>query len=395
MNILFTSDHYLPTVNGIVHQMVIIKQELEKRGHKVIVVAPKCDNYDKVEKNVIYVPSVPFFMRPQDRLSAPFNKEIDNILDNLEIDIVHSHSILIGSFIGTKTAKKKKIPNVFTLHTPFQEYTKWLFPWLAGITPPITNLILQMSLKPFDLVIAPSKKAVRHLKRAKVKAPISMIHNGIELEKIKQIPAHLFLKKYKLNPDDPLLVLVGRIDRGKNVHLAIKAMKKVIQKFPKTKLMIIGDGLQRESMDRLIKRLKLGNNVFITGFIEHDLVISANKAATLALMTSDSDTLPTVAIEAIACGKSMVAVNDEAITAIIKNGMNGILTKKKAPEIATAIIKLLKTSHIRKGYEKNSLQIAPNFSVEKYVDELEKVYSELIHKKSSYGSKKKSEKDRE
>lgn len=377
MNILFVSDHYLPAVNGIVKQMITIKKELESRGHKVLVVAPKFDPESKEMKDVFHIPSLPFFIRPQDRLTIPFDRKIEKLLMATPIDIIHSHGFLSG-LLGIKIAHKKGIPQVVTLHTSFQEYSRWLLPWAKHLTPPITNWLSYLYFNQFDTVIAPSIKAVKALKKSQVKTPVATIHNGIEMTELEKISPDVFLKKYHLNKKNPLIILVGRIDIGKNVHLAIKAMKKIVKKIPDVQLAIIGDGHLRKRMKSLIKRSKLSENIFITGFLDHDMVMSANKAATLSIMTSDSDTLPTVAIEAIACGKPMVAVNDDAITCIIKHGVNGLLTTKDPGRIATAILKLLRNKKLRTKYSQACTKIAQEFSIESYVNKLQKLYEELI-----------------
>lgn len=380
MNILFVSDHYLPAVNGVVKQMVTIKEELERRHHKVIIVAPKYDRKSKRSEqieDILYLPSMPFFLRPQDRVSLPFYAKIEKKLLGMDIDVIHSHGFLSSS-LGMKIANEKGIPIVVTLHTSIQEYTRWLLPWAKRITPPITNWITHLYFNQFDTVIAPSIKAVKTLKKSKVTAPIVLMHNGIDIDHIRNIGPENFREKYGITRETPLVVIVGRIDFGKNVHLAIKAMKKVIKAVPDAKLAIIGDGTLRKKMESLIRKLKLQDNIFVTGFIDHDLVLSATQAATISLMTSDSDTLPTVAIEAISCGKPMVAVQDDAITAIIRHGDNGLLTSKDVNEIAAAIIRLLKNKKLRENYSKSCLKKCGKFSIGSYVNELELLYKNLI-----------------
>lgn len=377
MNILFVSDHYLTTVNGIVKQMDTIKHELERRHHKVMIMAPKSDPKAEQKEDVLYIQSMTSIIHPQDRMILPFDKKIKKKLMDMDIDIIHSHGFLAGIF-SIKIANEKGIPIVITLHTSIQEYTRWLLPWAKNITPPITNWLTQLYFDQFDTVIAPSIKAIKILEKSKVKVPISLIHNGIDLDQIRNISADAFREKYQIDSKTPLIIIVGRIDVGKNIHLAIKAMGKVVKTISNAKLAIIGDGNLRKKVQTIIKKQGLEKNVFITGFIDHDLVLSANKAATIGLMTSDSDTLPTVAIEAISCGKPMVAVRDDAITAIIQHGYNGLLTSKDPNEIAKAIIHLLKNKKLRENYAKLCLKRSTEFSIASSVTQLELLYRNLI-----------------
>lgn len=380
MNILFVTDHYLPVVNGVVNQLIMMRHELEKRGHHVTIIAPQVGT--KKEKNtdphVIHIRSIPTFWRPhQDRISLPFSPQLRHQIKMSNFDIVHTHGVFLGTY-GMTIAKEKNIPHIVTLHLTLQEYLGYLAPWIPKITNKLCNVISKLFLDNFDMIIAPSKKASSTAKKSRTIAPIKIIHNGIQIEGIQNADPKMFLKKYGIQPDEPLVIIVGRVDPGKNVHLAIKAMRKIIKKNNRVKLAIIGDGSKRKQCETLIEKYGLEKNIFITGFISYDLVKSATQACKLAIMTSDSDILPTVAIEAISAGKPMVAVNDEAIQEIVHHGVNGILTTKDPEKIAKGIQKMLENKKLYLQYSKASLRISKEFSIETSVNNLEKAYHENI-----------------
>ena len=90
MNILFASDHYTPSINGIVTHILLLRRELEKRGHNVyILTARRPDSKD--EKNVIYTPSVNFPLHKVDQIPIPFTPNVTKRLNDLKIDIIHNH----------------------------------------------------------------------------------------------------------------------------------------------------------------------------------------------------------------------------------------------------------------------------------------------------------------
>lgn len=379
MNILLATDDFLPKTNGIVSQVLLLKEELEKRNHRVLILTPRYYQ-EKNEKNVLRIPAVPFPLRPYDRIFYPSNKKIEKYLEENHIDIIHNHGYLTG-LLSLKIAKKRGIPCVVTFHTIFEEHIKSISPLIAKNATSVIDLVAKHYLQQHDVVIAPSIKAKKSIDRSKAKAHTLVLHNGVNLQYIQSISSQKFLKKYHLDPQNPLIILVGRIDHGKNVDIAVKAFKKVIKAVPSARLAIIGDGLERKKIQKLITRLGLKSHVFITGFIDYELVISATKNAAFCIMTSEVDTLPTVAIEAIACGKTMVAIEDEAIKPIIKHNVNGILTSKNIENVAENIIKVLDNNALRMRLEKAAFEASQNFSIGDYVTTLEHIYYELLFKK--------------
>ena len=84
MNIAMFSDTYLPQVNGVATSIYLMKRELEKMGHKVVIVAPVSPENDP---SVLVVPGIPFLFEKQHRIAIP------NILDIL--DFLEEHQITV------------------------------------------------------------------------------------------------------------------------------------------------------------------------------------------------------------------------------------------------------------------------------------------------------------
>lgn len=377
MTILFTTDNYLPATNGVITQVKAIKEELERRGHRVVIVAPKYGKHAP-EVDVFRLASTGMPQRPGDRLVFPFNKRVEMELLKMPIDIFHNHLGLTG-LLGKRIAVKKRLPKVATLHTLFGQVGRWIFPQLAFAVDPVADYIARAAFKNYDMIIAPSQRAADSLVRAKVKSPIKIIHNGINLNIFKEADENVFRQKFAIDRKKRLLVLVGKLDPGKNVDLAILAIEKIRREVPDVQLAIIGDGVLRNKLQELIDALNLNNSVTITGFLDYQMVASAYKAASVALMMSDIDTFSAVLIEAAASGRPIVALKDKSAAEVVKDGENGILVAKEAGKVAQAIIRLLQDPELSRQYGKAGIKIAESFSIKSYVDELEDLYKELIN----------------
>ena len=376
MNILFTSDTYHTAINGIVTHIATLKAELEKRGHTVVIVAPKYSNHQE-EPNVYRLPSFSFPARPEDSIGNFMDKKTKELLMALDFDLVHNHTFLTG-YLGTKIAKKKQIPNIATYHTPFDQYVHRIIPGAEKPFKKPLDLLARSFFNKFDLILSPSPKSTIHLEEIKTKTKNLHLPNGIDLKVFKNAKKEPFLQKFKIDPKRPIITIVGRLDQGKNVELAIEAMAQVKAKMPEALLAIVGDGTTRKKCEKLVKKLNLEKNVIITGFLDQKLVASAHQAANLSLMLSKVDNLPTVAIEAAAAKTPLITLDDPGMKLIVSHRQNGLLVNPTKEEVTDAILFMLKDQKLLQKYGQKSAQIAEKFSIEKYVDKLEPLYTQLI-----------------
>lgn len=380
MNILFVSDQYKPAVNGIVTHILLVRAELEKRGHTVWIVAPDFGSKTEAEDRVFRLPSVVFPPRPVDRFTIPYNRGVERQLAQIKFDVVHNHLFLMG-YLGTRVAKKQHIPNITTLHTPFTQFVRWSFPYLLKYSLPTLNLIMRKYFKDYDLVLCPSARSADELKDAHISAPVEILHNGINLETFAKATPDLFYKTFNVDKKRPIISWVGRVESGKNADLAIQAMKKITEKAPDVLLVIVGGGILLEKTRQMAKDLGVSGNVLFTDVQKPDMVASLNKAAKLFLFTSDTDNLPTVVIEAMACSVPIVALKDKAVLDLVDDGINGFFTTKAPEDIAARVLEILLSPQKQKKMGDESLKKAKGFSIEHMVDKLLKIYTTLIEEK--------------
>lgn len=378
MNILFTADNYKPQINGIVTYITNLRGELEKRGHDVTLVATDFPN-SKDEAGVIRIPSLGLPMRPFERIPLIWDTKTLKKLRQKKFDIVHNQTFVTG-FLGTKIAKEQNIPSVVTYHTPFDQYIHRFIPGLEKPLNPLVEIMIRYYFNKFDKVVIPSAKTLKSL--SKIKSKPELIHNGIDLEFFKNSKQHKFLKEFKVDPTRPIILIAGLLDRGKNFEIAIDSMTNVITQIPNALLVVAGGGTMKKHIRKQVERLGLQNNVILTGFIDREMIASANKAANLCLMVSVVDNLPTVALEAVASGKPLITIDDICIKDIVYDKKNGLLIRPNAQELSQAIIKLVKNPKLCEEFGKQSLKIAQKFSIAKYADKIEWLYKNLIQAKT-------------
>lgn len=138
----------------------------------------------------------------------------------------------------------------------------------------------------------------------------------------------------------PVILSVGRLHMQKDFGTLLQAFKLVREK-QDARLLILGDGDERQSLENQIQALGLEDDVSLPGFVDNPHAYMAN-AAVYAL-SSRWEGLPTVLVEALYCGATLVATDcPSGPKEILQNGRFGCLVKMQDPEsLASGILKAL------------------------------------------------------
>ncbi len=129
----------------------------------------------------------------------------------------------------------------------------------------------------------------------------------------------------------PRLTIVGRLCWIKGWRLALETVKILKERFPNILLVFVGDGEDRRLIEDKINELKLTDNVVIKGFLPPEQVRKCLVASDLCLSTSIKEGWSVAAVEALACGKTMVSTNVSGASDMIRRGRNGFVVTEYDP----------------------------------------------------------------
>jgi len=138
----------------------------------------------------------------------------------------------------------------------------------------------------------------------------------VDIEKIKNTSITVDLHK-KYPQFDFIVLMVSRLTREKNIHLAIQALKDVVIQYPKTGLVIFGDGPKKKKLELQAISYKLQANIVFEGWV--DDVISYYKTADIYLLTSNYEGYGMALIEAAASGCPIVTTDVGVVGDILMN----------------------------------------------------------------------------
>ena len=203
---------------------------------------------------------------------------------------------------------------------------------------------------------------------------IFVIPNGIDLEEFKGV---------LIKPDEystgKTILFVGSLYPIKGVEYLLIAMKKIHEKAPDTRLIIVGDGGEREKLEALTTQMGIQNSVQFVGRVPHKNVLNFMQRADIFVLPSLSEGLPNVIIEAMACGLPIVASRVGGIPDIIKDGVNGYVVDPGRPDqIANKILMLLNNNELVKQISNNNRRMVEIFEWRNIINKLEEIYNSAL-----------------
>ena len=312
MNIGIFTDSYFPQLSGVATSIKTLKDALEEQGHNVFIFTTTDPHIKKgtVEANIFRFSSVPFISFTDRRVAFRGFFEATKVAREVKLDIVHTQTEFALGMIGKYVAHQLKIPAIHTYHTMYEDYLHYV---LNGhlLRPYHVKQFTNAYLKNMDGVIAPSKRVEALLKRYRVNIPMRVIPTGVDINSLNKLETVDVRKELDIPDDVPVLLTLSRVAEEKKIDRILNAMPEIIDEFPKTRLVIAGDGPDMEVLQEQVERLTLEDSVIFTGDIPHDDVGSYYKMADLFVSASDTETQGLTYIEALASGTRCVVYDTD------------------------------------------------------------------------------------
>lgn len=168
-----------------------------------------------------------------------------------------------------------------------------------------------------------------------------------------------FLEKHHLRGKKIILTLnrLIKIEGYKGFDRIIRAMPSIIKKIPEAMYLVGGTGDDIPRIKKLVKEMRLENYVMFTGFIPNEELIDYYNAADVFIMPSTKEGFGTVFIEALACGKPVIAGDSDGSRDALLNGKLGILIDPlDIDEITRTVIQVLKNKAPKWLYDREYLR---------------------------------------
>ena len=386
MKILIINDFGYPE-GGVETYLVNLRNLLEKRANIVKILTsdshPELPHFNDYSFKSINPKSIfrviPFLMNLYAYIS------LKRIIKNFKPDLVHLNYIFYHTSPSILLLLKN-IPVVMTIHAheilspmgidydkcshsefeycgtccgysrfPFEKLKRYLFRRLTN------NIDLFLTQSRFNVSLHRNKKYIK---------PIKCLYNGVRLF------------EYSVNTNNNKLLFVGKLHQEKGILYLLRAIPNILKKFPNTTLDIIGTGIEKENLKNFTRKLSIELNVTFINRVNHAKLQKYYSNSSLVIVPSIySESFGLVGVEAMSVGRPVIASRVGGISEWLDDGKTGFLVDPgNSEQIAEKVIHLLSDRKLLEQMGKNARKKAEQFSIEKHVIKIEKIYKELIEK---------------
>ena len=315
---------YVATVQSHIAQFHLKAISMMKeKGYEIHVAARNNLNEKNGLKleNVDKIFDVPFERDPFKVKNIKAYGYLKQIMNQEKYDIIHCNTP-VGGILARLAANRQRKRGTMVIYTAhgFHFYKGApLLNWL--IYYPVEKIMAGLTSK----LITITEEDYLFAKK-KFRCPVYRIHGvGANSEKYGEIDKQAVAAiKNKLQLDGKFVILcTGELNKNKNQKTVIKAMGKIVRKLPETKLLLAGNGPEKENLEQQIYEEHLQDNIILLGYVTElenyvyiaDLIVSA----------SFREGLPLNIVEAMYSGKPVVTSKNRGHKELVEDGVNGYL----------------------------------------------------------------------
>lgn len=386
MHIAFFTNSYHPMVSGVVRSVSTFRKALAEQGHNVFVFAQSADDYTDTEPFIFRYPSITVPWPEDIPALIPISSFIDQVLPSLKPEVIHTHHpILVGQAAASK-AYELNIPLVFTYHTQYTVFRQYIPLLQEGaldfIKDAVENILGDFMQKCHHVIVPTNSMRDKIIQKYGLSDRVTVITTGIDLRQYQQADGQSVRKKHGWE-DSHILISAGRLAREKNWGTLLDAGAKAINAHQDLRIVLVGDGPDREKLQKRARKLGIENQVEFVGKVAPDVVPSYLKAADIFGFPSTTETQGLVTVEALAAGLPIAAVDATGTHDIVTHGQEGFLTENNSDALANAIIKLLDDRQLRQRFKTCALEKAAEYSIIPQSQLLLDVYNQAIEDKKA------------
>ncbi len=380
MNIL-TFDYEYPPVGGgggVVHALIV--EELAK-NHRVCVITSAYQDLPRTEvRGGVEVHRVPVLGRDDVNSASLLSmlsypplawKAAARMMRKEKFDIINSHFAVPTGPGSLPAARIAKIPHVLSLHGgDIYDPSKKLSPHRLPVVRSAVNWVLRRS----DAVVAQSSNTRENAYRYyRYRGPIEVIPLGIRQP---HVPA-ASRAELGLAEDQFIAITVGRLVKRKGIDQLLAALKR--DGCSQVQLIIVGDGPEREPLERLSGELGLTDRVSFAGRVEEELKWQLLRCADIYVSSTLHEGFGLVYLEGMAAGLPIVTFDHGGQVDFLRDGETGCLvTAGDTSGLASAIARLADDPQTVARIGAANLQRAPNHRIEECAGQYEQLFERLI-----------------
>lgn len=367
-----------PTFGGSGVVATELGLELARRGHEIhFITYSQPVRLALLNPNVHYhevnVPEYPLFHFQPYELAL--SSKLVDMVKLYKIELLHVHYAIPHAYAGYMAKQMLKdeginLPMITTLHGT--DIT------LVG-NHPFYKTAVTFSINKSDFVTSVSQSLKEDtMKLFKIKNEIQVIPNFIELDKEIDEPVTSCRRSVMANENERIVTHISNFRKVKRIPDVIKIFYKIQQQIP-AKLMMVGDGPEKEKAEYLCQELGIQDKVIFFGNSnEIDKILSYTD---LFLLPSETESFGLAALEAMAWSVPVISSKSGGLPEVNFEGISGYLSEVgNTDEMAENALKILKEDTVLAEFKKNALSVAKQFDIKNILPLYEALYQKAINK---------------
>ncbi len=313
-------------------------------------------------------------------------QELKRRLAGQKVDIIHCHGAR-GNLMGNLIKKHLGAPVVTTVHSDYR--LDYLGRPVARLSYGTTNMVALRRVNFYIGVSDPMTDIL--IERGFPADRIYTIYNGIDFKTpIQTIPKAEFLKSVGMDwqEGDVIAGIAARLSPVKDIPTLLRAMKKACEKNSHLKLLLAGDGEDREKLENMAKELGIADRVCFAGWLGD--INSFYNAIDINLLTSLSETFPYSLTEGTRMHRATIASNVGGVPVLIDDGVNGLIFQPgNADQLAQHLLTLTEDKELREAFGERIYEKASReFSIDRMVEHQLEIYESIIKRDARQKAKK-------
>lgn len=372
MRILWWQEPFWPRVGGMAIVAERVLRGLRACGDEIAVVTSHDSSQlpRQSEWNGIPVRRFPFWQA----LNAAridevicLRREIEALRREFAPDVVHMSGLGPSALFHLESARIGNVPLLVSLHSSNT---------LAGAA----TALARQTLEHAHWVAACSRSLLNAACAAvpSIARRTSVVYNGVDAPELAPGPL----------PKEPRVLCVGDLAPHKGFDLALRALPRLLRRFPTLRLVVAGEGPWRRELAALAARAGVSGAVELAGQVPHVDVPRLMNEATLVAIPSRRESFPLVALEAGLMARPVVAARVGGLPEIVAHGETGLLVEpENSAALASAIGTLLASPAMveRLGCEARR-RVLGEFGLQRQVDAYRQLHRRVVENARSAGA---------
>jgi glycosyltransferase involved in cell wall biosynthesis len=363
---------YEPVVNGVTQMVAQYEKNLTAAGHEVTVFTLGKPVPGEEPGRTVRSPAIPLGKTGY-HVTPRYSATARNTLR--EVDIIHCHHPVMGLEFARRYGQA---PVVFTSHTRYDLYLSSYSHMPSRLAIQLMGITWRRLAKLADTVIAPSASIRSLLLATGIDVPIEVIENGIDIDRFQHVAYSLTRADLHIPEEALVYAYLGRLAPEKSILRLVDEFRMAASRSDRVYFLGLGEGPLQKKVARLIERYGLEDRSRFVGHVAPERVPAYLVLSDVFVSASVTEVHPLAAIEAMAAGLPIVAVDSPGFRDIVLDNKSGLLVDGTKGSLARAMNSLASDDMLRARLATGARKAAKRFDIQFTIERTLSLYRSLV-----------------